>query len=88
MLAGLLYLVGLVSVLVSIAIAGYSAPDAISRFATAMDAGNSDALSLGLGIASSYAWTLWPVIGGLVLMGFGRMIMLLGAINRSLRGQS
>jgi hypothetical protein len=87
MLAGLLYLIGLVAVLVSIAIAGYGAPDVVSRFTTAMDAGNANALELSLGILSSYAWALWPTIGGLVLMGFGRVIMLLAAINRSLRGQ-
>ena len=87
MLAGLLYLIGLIAVLASIAIAGYSAPDAFTRFTTAMDAGNANALQLALTILSSYAWALWPVVGGLVLMGFGRIIMLLGAINRSLRGQ-
>lgn len=88
MLAGLLYLIGLIAVLVAIAIAGYSAPDAITRFTTAMDAGNANVLELSLSILSSYAWTLWPVVGGLVVMGLGRIIMLLGAINRSLRGQA
>lgn len=87
MLAGLLYLIGLIAVLASIAIAGYSAPDAYTRFTEAMDAGNANVIELALGILSTYAWALWPVVGGLVLMGFGRIIMLLGAINRSLRGQ-
>ncbi|CAN0551021.1 unnamed protein product [Laminaria digitata] len=87
MLAGLLYLIGLIAVLASIAIAGYGAPDAVTRFTSGMEAGNANALELGLSILSSYAWALWPIVGGLVLMGFGRIIMLLGAINRSLRGQ-
>lgn len=87
MLAGLLYLIGLVAVLVSIAIAGYSAPEAISQFTTAMDAGNANMLTESVRILTNYAWALWPIVGGLVLMGFGRMIMLLAAINRSLRGQ-
>lgn len=88
MLAGLLYVIGLIAVLVSIAIAGYGVPDAVNQFTAAMDAGNANMLSEGIRILASYAWALYPVIGGLVLMGFGRMIMLLGAINRSLRGQA
>lgn len=87
MLAGLLYLIGLVAVLVSIAIAGYSVPDALTRFNAAMDAGTANALELSIGILAGYAWMLAPVVGGLVVMGLGRMIMLLGSINRSLRGQ-
>jgi hypothetical protein len=88
MIAGLLYLIGLVVVLISVAIAGYSAPQAISSFTSAMDAGNANMLEVSLGIGSGYAWALYWVVGGLLLMGFGRVIMLLGAINRSLRGQS
>ena len=88
MLAGLLYLIGLIAVLLSIAIAGYGVPDAVNQFTTALDAGNVNLLTEAIRILSGYAWALYPVIGGLVLMGFGRMIMLLGAINRSLRGQA
>jgi hypothetical protein len=87
MIAGLLYLIGLVAVLVSVAIAGYSAPQTISSFTTAMDAGNANMLEVSFGIAGDYAWALYWIVGGLLLMGFGRVIMLLGAINRSLRGQ-
>lgn len=87
MIAALLYLIGLIAVLVSIAIAGYSIPEMITRFTAAMDAGNANMIDVALSIASSFNWTLLPVIGGLSLMGFGRVIMLLGAINRSLRGQ-
>ena len=87
MIAGLLYLIGLVAVLISVAIAGYSAPQAISSFTAAMDSGNANMLEVSLGIAGDYAWAFYWVVGGLLLMGFGRVIMLLGAINRSLRGQ-
>lgn len=87
MIAGLLYLIGLIAILASIAIIGYGAPDAIARFTTAMDAGNANAIDITLGILATYAWAVVPIVGGLVLMGLGRMIMLLGAINRSLRGQ-
>ena len=87
MIAGLLYLIGLVAVLVSVAIAGYSAPQAIASFTAAMDAGNANMLEVSLGLAGNYAWAFYWIVGGLLLMGFGRVIMLLGAINRSLRGQ-
>ena len=36
MLAGLLYVIGLIAVLVSIAIAGYGVPDAVNQFTAAM----------------------------------------------------
>ena len=88
MIAALLYLIGLVAVLVSIAIAGYSAPQAIANFTAAMDSGTANMLDVALGIAGSFQWTLTPIVGGLLLMGAGRVIMLLGSINRSLRGQS
>ena len=88
MIAGLLYLIGLIAVLVSIAIAGVSAPPAITRFTTAMDTGTANMLNETLAIASTFGWAVLPVVGGLLLMGFARVIMLLGAINRSLRGQT
>ncbi|HHY51109.1 MAG TPA: hypothetical protein GYA10_15360 [Alphaproteobacteria bacterium] len=87
MIAALLYLIGLISVLVSIAIAGYSAPEAISRFSAAMDSGTANMVDTTFTIASSYGWVLTPIVGGLLLMAAGRAIMLLAAINRSLRGQ-
>lgn len=88
MIAGLLYLIGLIAVLVSIAFAGYSAPQAISNLTEAMDAGNANMLDVVLGIAQGYSGTLTWLIIGLLLMAAGRVIMLLSAINRSLRGQS
>ena len=40
------------------------------------------------GLFAGLNWAVAPIIGGLVLMGFARIIMLLGSINRSLRGQA
>lgn len=88
MVAGLLYLIGLIAVLVSVAIAGYGAPAMIASFTAAMDAGNANVPEVIADLASGLAWAIWPVIIGLALMGFGRVIMLLSSINRSLRGQS
>ena len=88
MIAGLLYLIGLVAVLVSVAMAGYSAPQAIQRFTAALDAGTANMIDVTLGIASGYSGQFTWVVIGLLLMGAGRVIMLLSAINRSLRGQA
>jgi hypothetical protein len=88
MVAGLLYLIGLVAVLVCVAIAGYGAPAMITSFTAAMDAGDGNVIEVIGGLAHGLAWAIWPVIIGLALMGFGRVIMLLSSINRSLRGQS
>jgi hypothetical protein len=74
--------------LASIAIAGYSVPDTVARITAALDAGNANVLDHVTGTLAAYAWVLAPVVGGLVIMGLGRVIMLLSAINRSLRGQS
>jgi hypothetical protein len=88
MIAGLLYLIGLISVLVTIAAAGFNIPPTVTEVTRVIDAGNVDYLALIRNIAASYAWVALPFIGGLLLMAAGRVIMLLGAINRSLRGQN
>jgi hypothetical protein len=88
MVAGLLYLIGLVAVLVSIAIVGYGAPSMVQTFTAAMDAGNQNMFEVVGRLAASLHWAVAPIVGGLLLMGLGRVIMLLSAINRSLRGQA
>ena len=88
MVAGLLYLIGLIAVLVSVAIAGYSAPAMIASFTAAMDAGDGNVIEVVADLARGLTWAIWPIIIGLALMGFGRVIMLLSSINRSLRGQN
>jgi hypothetical protein len=87
MIAGLLYLIGLIAVLVSVAVAGFNAPEAITAFTREVDAG-SNLFNAGLGIANGFAAPFYWFVGGLLLMGFSRVIMLLAAINRSLRGQN
>lgn len=88
MLAGLLYLIGLVSVLVNLALAGAQVPAAISQVTAAMDAGTANMVDVVIRASAGFAGYLWPLLIGLLLMGFARVIMLLGSINRSLRGQA
>jgi hypothetical protein len=88
MIAVLLYLIGLVVVLVTIAVAGYNAPQTIGRFSQAMDAGNVNMVDLTLSILPQYYGPITAIVGGLLLMAAARVLMLLGSINRSLRGQN
>jgi hypothetical protein len=88
MLAGLLYFIGLVTVLINLAIAGYQVPTAINQVTAAMDAGTANMVDVVIRVSAGFSGYVWPVLIGLTLMGFGRVIMLLGSINRSLRGQS
>jgi hypothetical protein len=88
MVAGLLYLIGLIAVVVSIVIIGYAVPGMIQTVSAAMDANEPDMLGVITGLAVTLNWAVAPLVGGLLLMGVGRIIMLLGAINRSLRGQA
>lgn len=88
MVAGLLYVIGLISVLVTIAVAGFNIPTTVNDVTARLDAGNSDYLAIARSVMIAYGWIGWPFLGGLLLMGAGRVIMLLSAINRSLRGQS
>lgn len=84
MVAGLLYFIGLVAVLASIAVAGYQTPAAVADFNAAMN-GGADLVEALAAVGGGFAWVLPPFVGGLVLMGLGRIIMLLTAINRALR---
>ena len=88
MVAGLLYLIGLIAVLASIVVIGYGAPAMFQTFSAAMDSGNQNMVGVVAGLLTQLSWAVTPLVGGLVLMGIGRIIMLLGAINRSLRGQA
>ncbi len=91
MVAGLLYVIGLISVLVTIAIAGFNIPTTITEVTRQIDTGGSggqNLLSTAQMVAATYSQFAAPFIAGLLLMGAGRVVMLLGAINRSLRGQS
>lgn len=85
MVAGLLYVIGLISVLGSIAFAGYSAPSLYQGFIAAIEAGDRNLLTVVGEILSALSLAVMPLVGGLVLMGLGRIIILLSAIHRSLR---
>ena len=88
MVAGLLYVIGLITLLVSIVMVGYAAPTAVGTLTEAMDSGTANMLEVALSVALSFQWAVTPLVGGLVLMGLGRVVMLLSAINRSLRGDA
>jgi hypothetical protein len=90
MIAGLLYVIGLISVLVTIVAAGFSIPTTIAEVTRQMDAGGTgvqNLLSIAQMVAASYGRFILPFVGGLLLMAAGRVLGLLAAINRSLRGQ-
>lgn len=86
MIALLLYLIGLVSVLATIVVAAFDLPSLYAQVMTAYESGLANVLP-ALGVAaSSLNWALAPFLGGLLLMGFARIMILLGSINRALRG--
>jgi hypothetical protein len=85
MIAILLYLIGLVSALVTLVIVGFDAPAIYNQLMAAYNLGVENVLPVTGRIATSYAWALTPFLGGLLLMGFARVIVLLGAVNRALR---
>jgi multisubunit Na+/H+ antiporter MnhB subunit len=91
MVAGLLYVIGLITVLITIAVAGFNIPNTIADVTRQLDTGGTGAqnlLSIAQMVAATYGRFATTFLAGLLLMGAGRVIMLLGAINRSLRGQS
>jgi hypothetical protein len=86
MVAGLLYIVGLIVALVTVLVVGYSAPALFQGFMTAIQAPAPDYFAAVADLGRNLSWAVVPFIGGLVIMGIGRIIFLLGAINRALRG--
>jgi hypothetical protein len=86
MIALLLYLIGLVSAVITIVVVAFDAPNIYATIMTAYNSGLGNVLPALGRIASSLGWALMPFLGGLLLMGFARIMMLLGSINRALRG--
>lgn len=86
MIAILLYLIGLISVVVTVVLVGVDAPAIYNSLYTAYQAGLDHILPELSAVAVGLAWAFWPFLGGLLLMGFARIMMLLGSINRSLKG--
>ena len=84
MVAGLLYIAGLIAALVTLVMVGIAAPALVQHFTPALD--SSGVLGANTDLARALDWAAVPFIGGLVLMGLGRMLLLLGSIDRSLRG--
>ncbi|MBN9304831.1 MAG: hypothetical protein BGO82_11020 [Devosia sp. 67-54] len=86
MIAILLYLIGLISVVVTVVLAAFDAPALVQSLMAAYTSG-LDAVLPALGrAAASLNWALMPFLGGLLLMGFARIMMLLGAIRHALKG--
>lgn len=86
MIAALLYLIGLVAVVATLVIVGTEWSPLYQGLLAAFN-GPTDNLLTALGaIAVGLNWTLAPLLGGLLLMGFARIMMLLGAISRALKG--
>jgi hypothetical protein len=86
MIAILLYLIGLVSAVATVIVVGFEAPAIYSAIMTAYTSGLANVLPALGQVAMSLNWALTPFLGGLVLMGFARIMILLGSINRALRG--
>jgi hypothetical protein len=86
MIALLLYLIGLISAVVTVIVAALDAPAIVSALVAAYDAGFDNVLPALAKIATGLNWALVPFLGGLLLMGFARIMILLGSINRALRG--
>lgn len=86
MIAILLYLIGLISVVVTAVLVGYGAPGIYDTLLAAYNAGLDSVPPALARIATSLNWALTPFLGGLLLMGFARIMMLLGAIRHALRG--
>lgn len=86
MIALLLYLIGLVSAVITVVVVAFDAPNIYATLMTAYNSGLANVLPALGRVASSLGWALTPCLGGLLLMGFARIMMLLGSINRALRG--
>jgi hypothetical protein len=85
MIAILLYLIGLISAVATVIVIAFDAQAIYTGVLNAYNSGWQNVLPAIGRIAMGYSWALTPLLGGLVLMGFARVMVLLGAINRALR---
>ncbi|MEQ1768282.1 MAG: hypothetical protein ABL879_00425 [Devosia sp.] len=85
MIAFLLYLIGLISAVVTLVVVGLDWQAIYTSVLSAYNSGLPNVLPAIGRIATSYSWALGPFLGGLLLMGFARIMILLGSINRALR---
>ena len=86
MIAILLYLIGLVSAVVTVVVVGFEAPAIYAALSSAYASGLPNVLPALGKVAAGLGWARAPFLGGLLLMGFARIMILLGSINRALRG--
>ena len=86
MIAILLYLIGLISALVTVVLVGFDAPPIYYSLLSAYNAGLANVVPALTSAAVTLNWALVPFLGGLLLMGFARIMMLLGAIRHGLKG--
>jgi len=86
MVAGLLYIAGLIATLVTLVMVGVAAPTLIQNFTAGLNAPGSDLIANIVDTGRALSWAVLPFVGGLAVMGFGRMLMLLRSIDRALRG--
>lgn len=86
MIAILLYLIGLVSAVVTVVVVGFEAPAIYTTLLAAYNSGLNNILPALANVATGLSWALMPFLGGLLLMGFARIMILLGSVNRALRG--
>ena len=86
MIAFLLYLIGLISALVTVVLVGFDAPAIYYALLDAYNSGFSNVLPALGAAAQGLSWALIPFLGGLLLMGFARIMMLLGSIRHALKG--
>lgn len=86
MIAILLYVMGLISVLITVVLVGFDARGIYYGLLNAYNAGAQNVLPALGRIAAEHNWALLPFLGGLLLMGFARIMMLLGTISRALKG--
>ena len=86
MIAILLYLIGLISVVVTVVLAGMDAPAIYQNLLAAYNSGLDQVLPALGATAGKLSWAFIPFLGGLLLMGFARIMMLLGSIRHALKG--
>ena len=82
----LLYVIGLVATIATLAVAALTGLPAINEFIAAATAASPNYIDAVVTLAGRFQWALMPFVGGLVLMALARIVGLLASIDRALRG--
>lgn len=88
MIAILLYVIGFISAVATAVLVGFDVPNIYPAIVAAAGTGIETLLPALARAVVRLNWALYPFLGGLLLMGFARIIILLGSINRGLRGHA